>query len=106
MRLLLIAAHPTNLTIRHSPQYTTTAKGGGFLRYIKTLPETSFKNRILLSEIESTSYTDDVNGFDTIVSLKLSSGKTRYIRFRKLENQFGAFIEAISQQSSLHKLAY
>ncbi|MGI8600159.1 MAG: hypothetical protein ACR2KB_12975 [Chitinophagaceae bacterium] len=72
---------------------------------IKKLPETSFKNRILLSEIESTSYTDDVSGFDTIVSLKLSSGKTRHIKFRKLENQYHPFIEAVSQQMLLPQSA-
>ncbi|MFT4155021.1 hypothetical protein, partial [Parafilimonas sp.] len=31
-RLLLILAHAANLNIRHSHEYITTAKGGGFSR--------------------------------------------------------------------------
>ena len=35
MGLLLVFTHPTNLGIRHSHKYTTTATGGGFLSQIK-----------------------------------------------------------------------
>lgn len=66
-------------------------------QFIKTLPKTSFSNRILLSEINATSIIDDPKGFDTLVNLHLKSGKTRTIRFRKLENQYQPFIETLSQ---------
>jgi flagellar biosynthesis component FlhA len=33
--LLLVFTHPANLIIRHSPKYTTTAIGGGFLSQIE-----------------------------------------------------------------------
>jgi hypothetical protein len=39
MGLFLIFTHPTNLGIRHSPEYITTAKGGGFLSQIKMPPQ-------------------------------------------------------------------
>ena len=40
MGLFLIFAHVPNLGIRHSPEYITTALGGGFLRHIKDLLKT------------------------------------------------------------------
>jgi hypothetical protein len=78
---------------------------GENFNFIKKLPRKSFKNRILISEIESTSFIHDVNGFDTNVELKLTSGKTRSLRFRKLENQYQSFIEAVSQQINLPQTA-
>jgi hypothetical protein len=67
-------------------------------QFIKQLPTLSFKNRILISEIEKVSFNDDPEGFDTIVNLHLVSGKCRRIKFRKLEHQYDSFLEAVSHQ--------
>jgi hypothetical protein len=77
---------------------------GENFNFIKNLPRTSFKNRILMSEIESTSFIHDANGFDTIVDLKLTFGKIRSLRFRKLENQYQPFIETVSQHLQATKI--
>ena len=58
----------------------------------------SSKTRILLKKITKISNEDDNDGINTWVKLYLSSGKIRYIKFRKLENQYQPFIEAVSQQ--------
>jgi hypothetical protein len=58
----------------------------------------SSKSRILIKKITNISNEDDKDGINTLVKLYLSSGKIRYIKFRKLENQYQPFIEAVSQQ--------
>jgi hypothetical protein len=52
MGLLLILTHPSKLIIRHSLQYITTAKGGGFLREIKS-PENNLDSDGVLKKLKA-----------------------------------------------------
>ena len=57
----------------------------------------SWKNKIPLSSIQSVKVEDDRIGLETLVILKLRSGKRKEITFRTLENQFEPFVDLVSQ---------
>jgi hypothetical protein len=65
----------------------------------------SYSSRIPLNRIQSATLSDDNFGLQTYVTLHLKNGRYRKIIFRKLENQYNAFIEAISTHTTESQLA-
>ena len=60
----------------------------------------SYSSRIPLSKIRDYKVEDDHHGIQTEITLYLENGRYKKIIFRKLENQYEAFIEAFSAHSS------
>lgn len=58
------------------------------------------KNTIPLEKIRSFKVLNDHHGLETIVTLKLQSGRTKEIPFRTKEKEYEAFVDLISQQLS------
>ena len=65
----------------------------------------SYSNRIPLDRIVSYEVKPDIIGLETIVYLKLKSGRCRQISFRNLEKQYEPFLEIISAHITQAKLA-
>lgn len=59
----------------------------------------SYASRIPLDKIKSVEMDEDYHGLQTNVILRLNNGRYRKIPFRKLENQYEAFVEAIMTRS-------
>ena len=71
------------------------------LSLIEVLFIYSWKNKIRLQEIVTYKVTNDQVGLETMVTLKLRSGKQKEILFRTHEQQLQPFLELISQQTVL-----
>ena len=65
----------------------------------------SYSSRIPLDRIISYEVKPDIKGLETIVYLKLKSGRYRQISFRNLEKQYEPFLEIISAHITQATLA-
>jgi len=63
----------------------------------KLVFDKSFASRIPVQNILSFTTEDDSRGLETLVHLKLSSGRTRTVSFRTIEQQFEPFLQHLPQ---------
>jgi hypothetical protein len=71
----------------------------------KLIFKTSFSKRIPLENIAAVEVKEDANGLETQVLLFLKNKRVRTVTFRKLENQYEAFLSNLPLQSSIVGLA-